>query len=140
METLLNILWLTVALGLIGLWRFRWLSSRRTPRAGVLPEIVAIGCAISLLLPAISLTDDLHPEIVAVDAASGKRNACLLIACAMSTRHAVPISGAQSIYTVLPSPFAHLELKISGIVPTTQDLHPLTPCASHLGRSPPSHL
>jgi hypothetical protein len=57
MEALLNLVWLIVALGLIGLWRFRWLASRRDPRAGVLPEIVAISCAISLLLPAISLTD-----------------------------------------------------------------------------------
>jgi hypothetical protein len=138
METLLNIIWLTVALGLIGFWRFRWVSSRRNARAGVLPEIVAIACAISLLLPAISLTDDLHPEIVAVDAASGKRHSCLLIAAAMSTRHAAPILGAHSILAVLPDSFAHVDLKISGIVPPTQALHTLTPCGTHLGRSPPS--
>jgi hypothetical protein len=138
METLLNILWLTVALGLIGLWRFRWLSLRRNPRAGVLPEIVAIGCAISLLLPAISLTDDLHPEIVAVDAASGKRNSCLLLVGAMSARHVTPLSGAQSIFAVLRDPFAHIELKISGIVLPSQDLHSLTACGRHLSRSPPS--
>jgi hypothetical protein len=140
METLLNLLWLAVALGLIGLWRFRWVSSRRNPRAGVLPEIVAIGCAISLLLPAISLTDDLHPEIVAVDAASGKRSSCLLLVGAMSARHVTPVSGAQSILAVLPDSFARVELKISGIVPLTQDLHTLTPCGRHLGRSPPSPL
>jgi hypothetical protein len=138
METLLNIIWLTVALGLIGLWRFRWISSRRNPRSGVLPEIVAIGCAISLLLPAISLTDDLHPEIVAVDTASGKRNSCLLLVGAMNARHVTPFSGAPSILAVLPNPFAQIELKISGIVAPTQDLHGLTPCGRHLGRSPPS--
>jgi hypothetical protein len=140
MEALLNLLWLIVALGLIGLWRFRWLSSRRNPRAGVLPEIVAIGCAISLLLPAISLTDDLHPEIVAVDAASGKRNSSLLLVGAAHTRHATPTSGAQSILAVLPDPFTHVELKISGIVLPTEDLRPLTLCGSCMGRSPPSPL
>jgi hypothetical protein len=138
METLLNVLWLAVALALIGLWRFRWFSSRRNPRAGVLPEIVAIGCAISLLLPAISLTDDLHPEIVAVDTASGKRNSCLLLVGAMSARHVTPLSGAQSIFAVLRDPFANTEFKISGMVPPTQELHSLTPCGRHLGRSPPS--
>lgn len=140
METLLNLLWLAVALGLIGLWRFRWLSSRRNPRAGVLPEIVAIGCAISLLLPAISLTDDLHPEIVAVDAASGKRNACLLVAGAMSARHATPISSAQSIFDILPAPFAHVELKISGIIFPTEGLQATRLRGCYLGRSPPSLL
>jgi hypothetical protein len=140
MEALLNLLWLTVALGLIGLWRFRWLGSRRNPRAGVLLEIVAIGCAISLLLPVISLTDDLHPEIVAIDAASGKRNSCLLLAGAMRTGHATPTSGAQSILAVLPDPFAHVELSVAGIVLPTEDLRPFFLCCSCAGRSPPSLL
>jgi hypothetical protein len=138
METLLNLLWLTVALVLIGLWRFRWLSSRRNPRASVLPEIVAIGCAISLLLPAISLTDDLHPEIVAVDAASGKRNSCLLVSGAMRTPHATLISGTHSTFAILPSPFAHVELTIAGIVLPTEYLRPFSLCGSCVGRSPPS--
>ena len=140
METLLNLLWLIVAMSLIGLWRFRWLSSRRNPRLGVLPEIVAIGCAISLLLPAISLTDDLHPEIVAVDAASGKRNSGLLITGAMSTRHATPISGFQPILAILTACLPHVELKVAGIVLPTEDLHSRMRCASSLGRSPPSLL
>src|ERR1700676_545823 len=112
METLLNLLWLIVALGLIGLWRFRWCSSRQNRGAGILPEIIAIGCAISLLLPAISLTDDLHPEIVAVDAASGKRNSGLLMAGAIRTRHATPISGFQAIFAILTASCLHVELNL----------------------------
>jgi hypothetical protein len=138
MEAILNLLWLAVALGLIGLWRFRWLVSRRIPRAGVLPEIVAIGCAISLLLPAISLTDDLHPEIVAVDAASGKRNSCLLAVDAAGARHATPASSFQSILAILPAPLAHVELKIAGINLPTEDLESPALSGSYLGRSPPS--
>ena len=43
-------------------------------------------CVLALLFPVISLTDDLHPETVAVDAASGKRNACLIAASAPHLR------------------------------------------------------
>jgi len=138
MEALLNLVWLVVALGLIGLWRFRWHASRRNPRAGVLPEIVAIGCAISLLLPVISLTDDLHPEIVAVDAASGKRNSCLLVAVALRAHHATPTSCGQPALANLLHSFAQVELKVAGIIPPIEDLysHALSGC--YLGRSPPT--
>ena len=140
MEALLNLVWLIVALGLIGLWRFRWLALRRNPRAGVLPEIVAIGCAISLLLPVISLTDDLHPEIVAVDAASGKRNSCLMVAVAMRARHATPTSCGQPALAILLHSFAHVELKVAGIIPPIEGLHSHAVGGSYLGRSPPSLL
>ena len=74
METILNLLWLTITLGAIGVWRFRWLPSRRHSRTRVCREAIALLCALALLFPAISLTDDLHPESVAVDAGWGKRN------------------------------------------------------------------
>jgi hypothetical protein len=140
METLLNLLWLIVALGLIGLWRFRWRGSRTNTATGVLPEVVAIGCAISLLLPVISLTDDLHPEIVAVDAASGKRHSGLLIAGATKTRHAVPLSNSHSATAVLDSRFADVELNCVGSVLLIDSVSPTVPCASRPGRSPPSLL
>ena len=140
METLLNLVWLIVALVLIGLWRFRWLASRRNPRAGVLPEIVAIACAISLLLPVISLTDDLHPEIVAVDASSGKRNSCLLVAVAMRAHHATPTSFGQPALAILLHSFAPVEMKVAGIIPPIEGLHSHAVSGSYLGRSPPSLL
>ena len=80
METILNLLWLTIALGAIGVWRFRWLPSRRHSRTRVCREAIALLCALALLFPAISLTDDLHPESVAVDAGWGKRNGSQLFA------------------------------------------------------------
>ncbi len=50
-------------------------------------------CVLALLFPVISLTDDLHPETVAVDAASGKRNACLIAASAPHVRAGTVSSG-----------------------------------------------
>jgi hypothetical protein len=138
MENLLNLIWLIVASVAIYVWRFRWLKSRQNPRARVLVEAVAIGCVLVLLLPVISLTDDLHPEIVIVDAASGKRNACLLAAGASHTPHAAPAPGAHAMFAVLPSPFAHLKMNGEGILLPAIDIHFFSVFGSASGRSPPS--
>lgn len=91
-ETFLNLIWLVIALGALGVWRYRWLPSRLAPRSRALPDFVALICALALLFPSISLTDDLHPVIVAVDAASGKRNGASLLARASQPSHAAPKS------------------------------------------------
>jgi hypothetical protein len=140
METILNLLWLIVTLVAIGLWRFRWLLSRQNPRDRVFLETVAMVCALALLFPVISLTDDLHPEIVAVDASSGKRNSCLMVAGATRTPRMTPISPAHSALAVLRPLFEHVELSVAGIVFSAEDLHPFLFCGSCLGRSPPSLL
>ncbi len=66
METLLNAIWLAIAIVLLVTWHTRWLpvrppkefacGSQRLHRAGVL--------ALVLLFPAISLSDDLHPVLI----------------------------------------------------------------------------
>src|ERR1700694_5279952 len=80
METILNLVWLSITLGIAGVWGLRWLPARRHPRRRVVREAIALGCALALLFPAISLTDDLHPAIVAVEATAGKRHAGHLVA------------------------------------------------------------
>src|ERR1700740_463747 len=86
METTLNLIWLLVTIAAVWPWRFRWTVSRENRRHSTRMESIAMVCVLALLFPVISLTDDLHPETVAVDAASGKRNACLIAA---SCPHAV---------------------------------------------------
>src|SRR5208283_1886318 len=78
-ETFLNSIWLVVALAAVAVWRYRWLPNHLAPRSQTLPKFVALICALALLFPSISLTDDLHPQIVAVDAASGKRKGSRLL-------------------------------------------------------------
>jgi hypothetical protein len=138
METLLNLLWLLLALAALWIWRFRWLASRPNPRARVFLEAVAIGCTLALLFPVISLTDDLHPEIVAVDASSGKRNACLMAASATRTPHVTPISSPHAALAVFRPLFGRAELNIAGIFPRPENLHQFFLCGSCSGRSPPS--
>ncbi len=140
METLLNLLWLVLALAALWIWRFRWLASRPNPQARVYLESVAIGCALALLFPVISLTDDLHPEIVAVDASSGKRNSCLMVAGATSTTHAAQISSPHSALTVFRPVLGNVERNIAGIFLPPENLHQVFVCGSCSGRSPPSLL
>ncbi len=76
MEGLLNVLWLVIALGVVGLWRTRWSAARasRRRRPSFLHEAMALACALLLLFPVISLTDDLHPAFaLAEDSVSSKR-------------------------------------------------------------------
>ena len=97
-------------------------------------------CVLALLFPVISLTDDLHPEIAVVDAASGKRNACLIAASAPHFRAASASSRSQLAVALSPKPFATVYLVLVEFV-VGANLHNLRYLASSLtGRSPPSFL
>jgi hypothetical protein len=67
MESFLNFLWVLIAMLLVGLWRMRWVRERRDARREPLREGTAIACALVLLFFAVSLTDDLHAEVMLSD-------------------------------------------------------------------------
>lgn len=140
METFLNLVWLAVTVAAIWLWRFRWTTSRRNPRHSTRLEAVAMVCVLALLFPVISLTDDLHPETVAVDAASGKRNACLIAASASHVRAETSNSGAHLAMGMISRPFAAVNFGIAEIstIAKLYDSGSLT--GNSRGRSPPSLL
>src|SRR5260370_14217711 len=58
MELFLNLCWLSLLLPAYLLWRQRISSDR--PAASPLIFLCALGCALILLFPVISATDDLH--------------------------------------------------------------------------------
>ncbi len=76
MESFLNIFWFLLALASLAVWRGRWVPCRRAAGRGQdsLAGFLALCCALLLLFPVISLTDDLH-EIPAIseDARSPRR-------------------------------------------------------------------
>jgi hypothetical protein len=93
MESFLNFLWVLIAAVALGFWRMRWQPEQREARRDPLREWTAIGCALVLLFFAVSLTDDLHSEIVLFDESSTGRR---FTACAHSSPQAggnVPQSG-----------------------------------------------
>jgi len=66
MELLLNLLWLTLALPAVWMWRNRSVCARDCRCFDRIRPFVLFGCVLMLLFPVISATDDLHamrPEI-----------------------------------------------------------------------------
>jgi hypothetical protein len=70
MESFLNFLWVAIAVGAFCFWRTRWLHERRDHGREPLREWTAFACALVLLFFAVSLTDDLHSELVIFDECS----------------------------------------------------------------------
>jgi hypothetical protein len=75
MEVLLNATWFLVAIGAFLLWQ-PGKHGRRSWSRGYSPcfGMVALACALILLFPVISLTDDLHAEQVAMEDSSRTLN------------------------------------------------------------------
>jgi hypothetical protein len=137
MEAILNLIWLAITLGAIWLWRFRWAASRRNPRHNVRLEAVAMVCIVALLFPVISLTDDLHPEVVPVDSISSKRNLCLLAPVSAHPNHAkAPSSVRPWVALVLHFP-REIKLAFSGFVLSRPASQASSICWASSSRSPP---
>jgi hypothetical protein len=60
MELLLNLLWLTLALPAIWMWRHQSVCAKDRPRFHRIRPLVLFGCVLMLLFPVVSATDDLH--------------------------------------------------------------------------------
>jgi hypothetical protein len=73
MELLLNLVWLVIALAAIGAFRMRPGRDRRARDSQPQKAWIALACILVLLFFAISLTDDLHPELVMMEDSSWTR-------------------------------------------------------------------
>jgi hypothetical protein len=110
MELFLNLCWLSLLLPGYLLWRQRTSSDR--PAAPPLVFLCALGCALILLFPVISATDDLHamrPEMEESERAlrDANRCACTLHALTHSSQPVLPSSASltpafEQIGTLLP--------------------------------------
>jgi hypothetical protein len=79
MESFLNLLWVAIAAVAFGFWRTRWLHDRSEHRRNPLREWTAFACALVLLFFVVSLTDDLHSELVIFDECSASRRPSLAL-------------------------------------------------------------
>jgi len=134
MESFLNCLWVVIAMVIIGLWRTRWTREHRAMPREHLREWTAIACALVLLFFAVSLTDDLHAEVMlSDDCYTGRRHS--------SCVHATPHSGktvrtlAAAIAPGIPSIEAPREIGRVAIFdpPCVSSIHHDDPS----GRAPP---
>lgn len=73
MESFLNLLWVAIALSAFGVWRVYWVRQHRDGLRQPFLEWTAFACALVLLFFVVSLTDDLHSELVIFDECSTSR-------------------------------------------------------------------
>jgi hypothetical protein len=95
METLLNLLWVLIAVAATITWRTRWIRDPRRIQRKPIAEWTAIVCALVLLFFAVSLTDDLHAEVMlSDDNFVGRRHSSSVIAPAHSGKNLRATSAA----------------------------------------------
>jgi len=137
MELFLNLLWMLIAVGLLGAWRTRWVHQQhRAPRHS-LQEWSALSIALVLLFFAVSMTDDMHSEIVALEECSTSKRE---LVCSPGA-HALPQSGTE-----LHTPFWVITPSVPIFGPSTpmRKFDPDAPVRSSIlpsnhssGRAPP---
>ena len=137
MEISLNLLWFSVALVFTSVWIFRW---RPASRACALSGAIALSCALILLFPSVSLTDDLHPQIIAFDAAAGKRiMSQLILSRRVPHRSAAGLElPAHAMVAMAPNVLSPGLFAIGSVVAGKIPVRSKTDRTSQSGLSPPA--
>ncbi|MBZ5700607.1 MAG: hypothetical protein LAN84_02030 [Acidobacteriia bacterium] len=89
MEILLNSAWLVLALAFTAVWYARWLPVLRERGAGQ-HSFYALALVLVLLFPVISLTDDLHADVLVAMPETKSSRTLLLNGHAAHTVHGTP--------------------------------------------------
>lgn len=76
MEILLNLIWLACALVLSGILAWRLARQDRCSAGSLAPwqSVITLACALTILFPIISMTDDLHDQQCLVEEAQSRRS------------------------------------------------------------------
>lgn len=136
MEAFLNFLWVLIAAVALRIWRTRWQHEQRKSRRDPVREWTAIGCALVLLFFAVSLTDDLHSEIVLFDESSLGRRFTSSAHSSAQAMDNVPHSGPA----ILPFDLSFQHLGQAGIaIPETVFQRRDISVEVSAGRAPPSN-
>lgn len=134
MEAFLNFLWVLIAAVALGIWRTRWQHEQRQSLRDPLREWTAIGCALVLLFFAVSLTDDLHSEIVLFDECSTGRR---FSTCAQHAPQAGKNVQHSGLAMLPQNPSFHHLRQVGYSAPEEFSERADFFCAARPGRSPP---
>ncbi len=79
MELLLNLIWLLIAVASFARWRRRLMAVRANRRSHLraVAPLLAFVCALAIVFPVISVTDDLHAQLAVTDDSSARRRSSL---------------------------------------------------------------
>jgi hypothetical protein len=134
MELFLNLLWVLIAAGAIGVWHTCWRSEKPRSRRDSLREWTAMGCALVLLFFAVSLTDDLNAAAMLLDECSASRRNSISSHHAERSKQIVKETGPAVLPRIasVESPRSHLHTICVGFHATKF----FSLCLSE-GRAPP---
>jgi hypothetical protein len=131
MELVLNLAWLLLALPAYWLWR------RSVRRFGPLQCLLALGCALVLLFPVISASDDLHVMRAEMEDSVSKRT----VRQSGSDRNSAWINRLQGPPARVASPLRLVAPEVGLLEVSVSCASPLArSCAFHAGRAPPLSL
>jgi hypothetical protein len=136
MELLLNLAWMLLALPAYWLWR-RNAETRVARRVTPLQCLLALGCALVLLFPVISASDDLHAMRAEMEESSTSKRTVRLASGEKHSAWVNRMQGPPALMSIssavwLPAPqAARFDISIPCITPLAR------PCALHAGRAPP---
>lgn len=135
MEVLLNAIWMVLAIGAFLFWQTERESARRDYIGRY--RFLALACALILLFPVISLTDDLHAEQAAMeDSTRSVMKARNMVQGCLRAGNSSYLTGV----THAPNSAAALYLFSGLVVPIETRLLCLTLISAHEGRAPPSQV
>jgi hypothetical protein len=141
MELFLNILWLLVALGILGAWRVRWVRHGHDNRHHAVAEWTAIGSALVLLFFAISLSDDLHQDLVIFsESSTSRRHFVIRVSAPDSSNNSGTVAplGVHLGLAVLPHAANRASLiLIARVIPLRDGSASLAQICRLSGRAPP---
>jgi hypothetical protein len=101
MELFLNIVWLLIAVAGLILWRTRWTQQGHVRRHAAWREWTSFVCSMVLLFFVVSLTDDLHAELMLIEECSSSRRHASCVAC---PHHSLPENlNTTHAWAVFPS-------------------------------------
>jgi hypothetical protein len=137
MELLLNLAWLLLALPAYWLWR-RDAETRLARRVSSLQCLLALGCALVLLFPVISASDDLHAMRAEMEDSSISKRTVRQAASEKSSAWINRLQGPPAMVASAVRLFAPeirmLEVSVTRVMPLAR------PCVFNAGRAPPFSL
>jgi len=136
MELFLNFLWALIAVSGLSVWRLCW-APARSGRREPLREWTAIVAALVLLFFAVSLTDDLHSDLVLFEESSNGRRQSIALASVHSSPQGVKDTSAHAGGVLPALARSHQVHCIGCIFLFKQTFAPLPESGLPLGRAPP---
>ena len=136
MELLLNLTWLLLLLPSYWLWQ-RGANARAAHRVTALQCLLALGCAVVLLFPVISATDDLHAMRAEMEESASKR----AVRQTGSEKHSAWVNRLQGPPALLASAVIETAPETGRLEVCDSCLAALAmPCVLRAGRAPPRSL